>query len=55
MGQPKDDKIFDRYLIDGIEVFASRYLDAKNDTIKLVLNNFIFFKSLEVEGVRISG
>jgi len=54
-GRPKDEKRFDRYLVDNIEVFASKYLDAKDNTIKLVLHNFLFFKSIETEGVRIWG
>lgn len=53
-GVPKDRSKYDLYNVDGeINVYIHKTIQAKNNQLILNLRNFILFKDIAVEGVKV--
>lgn len=50
--KPEDVSDYDRYEVDGIEVFIHRFISARDGILRFKLRRFLFIRDIEVEGIR---
>ncbi|KJS85305.1 MAG: hypothetical protein JM58_09000 [Peptococcaceae bacterium BICA1-8] len=54
LGTPDDTKDYYLFHLDeGIEVYVQKGVDAKDNKLHLNLKNFILFKDIEIEGIKL--
>lgn len=51
MGKPKDMDDYDKYEVDGIEVYVRCDIQAKNNELKIKYSKILFTEKLIVEGM----
>ena len=51
MGRPDNEKAFNLYEVNGIDVYLLRTLNIPKDEVKISLKKILFIKNLEVKGV----
>lgn len=51
-GKPKNDRSFDFYKVDGVNIYLQKGLYIPNGEVKISLSKFLFIKSLQVSGIR---
>ncbi|MFZ5965570.1 MAG: CC/Se motif family (seleno)protein [Bacillota bacterium] len=52
VGAPEDTEKYDRYEVEGIEIYLYKGASVKN-ALRLVLANYIIYKEISVEGIDI--
>lgn len=51
MGKPSHENAFNLYQVGDISVYVLKWLKSRNDEIRITLNNFLFIKTLYVDGI----